>query len=70
MVLFARELPQMVYAGLMMLLQQEWKFVCRVTPGFGTLFVSLEAELWDEFLLALLGGRREEVTESLYKRIT
>ena len=66
---FARAFPHMVYSGLMVLIQIEWKFVQRVIPVFGTFFVPLEAALRNEFLPFLLGFSREEFTDSLHKQI-
>ena len=62
--------PQSAYAGLAMLLQQEWKFSQRVTPSVGTLFAPLEAKFREKCHPTLLGVRIEEFTYSLYKRIT
>ena len=53
---FAIAFPQKACASLMMLIQKEWQFFKSVTPGVGTLFETLEAELRDDFLLDLLGG--------------
>ena len=53
-----------------MLLQQKWQFVQHVTPGVGPLFAPLEEAFRNEFILDLLGFRREEVTDSLHKSIT
>ena len=55
----SREIPQMAYTGLKMLLQQEWQFLSTYPP-----------ELGHKFLLDLIGLRIEEVTYSLHKRIT
>ena len=53
-----------------MALHQEGKFFQGTTPGVGPLFVPLEGTLREIFILDLLGGRQEEVTEYLRKRIT
>ena len=66
---FAREFLQMAYVGLTMYLRHEFQFVQRVTPGVGTLFAPLEEAMRDDLLQDLLGDRREEVTDSLLKRI-
>ena len=42
----------------------------RRTPSVGTLFLPLEKALIEDFLPALLGVNREEVTKSLFRRIT
>ena len=68
--LFLRALSQTDYVGLTISLQQYWQFVKNITPSFGTLFAPLEAALRVNFLSSLLGGRREEVANSLHKRIT
>ena len=44
-----------------MSLQQEWNVFQCVTSSFGPLFDSMEAALRGEFILYLLGGRREEI---------
>ena len=48
----------------------EWKFFQCKPPGVGPLFAPLDAVLREKIILALIGGKREEVTDSLYKRIT
>ena len=58
--IFTRALPQTVYASLTMLIQQEWKFVRRITPGLGRFFVTLESSLRGKFQLDLIRNRREE----------
>ena len=70
MAVFERGLPQMSYARLMMSLQKYWNFYNKATPVFGPLFAPLEESLKENFTPDLLGVRREEVTESLCKRIT
>ena len=67
---FVRSSHHKAYGGLTMSLHQEWNFVQHITPGVRSLFTTLEAALRDDFLPALIGGRREEVTDSLRKRIT
>ena len=52
-----------------MLLQKEWQFFQHVSPSAGNLFAALEAALRENFLPPLLGGRIEELTELLCKRI-
>ena len=61
----ARASPQTASANLMMLIQQEWKFALGVNPIVGPLLAPLETAMWDNFLPDLLGGSREEVTNSL-----
>ena len=52
-----------------MLLQQEWQFSQRVTPGVEDLFASLEEQLREDFLPSLSGGSRYEVTKYLRRRL-
>ena len=67
---FARASHQTAYSRLTMSLQQEWKFVHNLTPSVRPLFETLEVHLRDTFLPELMGGRREEVTDSLHKKIS
>ena len=53
----------------MILIHQEWIFFQCVTSSVGPLFEPPEVVLRVNLLPALLGGRREEVTESLCRRI-
>ena len=62
---FASPFPQTAYSGLKFFFQQEWQFVLRVTPGVVPLFAPLGEASRDAFLPDLLGGRREEVNDSL-----
>ena len=66
---FARATHQTDYTVMNMSLNKEWHFVQCATPGVGPLFKPPETVLRDDFLPDLLGGRRDEVTDSLYKRI-
>ena len=46
------------------------EFFQRRTPSVGALFAPLEEALIEDFIPALLGVNREEVTGSLFRRIT
>jgi hypothetical protein len=47
--------PQAAYSGFQKSLQQEWKFVQKVTKGIGPEFASIEQTLAKTFLLTLFG---------------
>ena len=61
---------QTAYVSLKMSLQKDWQFFQSITPRFGSLFVPLEVTLRNNFILTLLGGIRDEVTDLLCKWIT
>ena len=52
----SRKHPQSAYAGLQKSLQQEWKFVQRVTPGIGDAFGPVEKPLRETFVPAPFQG--------------
>ena len=52
----ARKHPQSAYTGLQKLLQQEWAFVQRVTPGIREEFGPAEEEIAKAFLPTLFKG--------------
>ena len=60
---FVRGFPNAAYVRLTISLQQEWQIVQHMTPSVGTLYSPLEAVFRDDFLLTLLGGRREDITD-------
>ena len=55
--------PQSAYTRLQKLLQQEWAFVQRVTPGIGYAFRPVEKVLQDTFLPDLFEGLGEGAPE-------
>ena len=51
----ATRFPQTAYAGLVKALQNEWKYLQRVTTGSGSLYAPIEKAITKVFLPAVLG---------------
>ena len=52
----SKQYPQSAYAGLVMSIQLEWKYMQTNVPGVGTLMGPIEDALREALFPALLGG--------------